>query len=83
MLEAIGSEEVARGNKCSCGIAGLAPRLHFESFPPIRKVGRKRRTAERNRGCDEKAILSKRAYGAGQKLSKFSFCHIHVKEPFY
>ena len=35
-------------------------------------------------------ILSKHAYGAmciystsGQKLSNFSFCHIHVKEPFY
>ena len=48
--------------------------LNLEMWPDLRKPG----------------ILSKRAYGAmrvystsGQKLSKFSFCHIYVKEPFY
>ena len=49
MLEAIGSEERGQGNKCccdSCGVTDLSPRLHFESFPPMAKVGRKRRTVE-------------------------------------
>ena len=48
MLEAIGSKETAKGNNCccdSCGIAGLAPKLHFESHKPVSTVGRKRRTA--------------------------------------
>ena len=48
MLEAIGSIEEANGDKCccdSCGMAGLAPKLHFESMKPISTAGHKRRAA--------------------------------------
>ena len=75
MLEAIGSEERAQGNKCccdSCGVAGLSPRLHFESFPPVTKVGRKR-TAEHKNITED--TIKKLKQSLQLERDKFLKCH--------
>lgn len=76
MLEALGSKERAQGNTCccdSCGVVGLSSRLQFESFPPVTKLGRKRRTVEHKNITED--TMKKLKQSLQLEREKYLKCH--------